>query len=222
MERTRFLCVITFLVCVASIDAQDRPEYACWKTQQTIAIDGNADGAAWQQAAPMSLWDVRCITDPKPHTYPTEARMLWDEATDYAEIEVNPLNTIVDLLVTRTPRRQSSFEWGPLLYTATEVSGTLNNPEDTDQYWSMELAMRWEVLSTDISDVVGDRSLPPLDGDMWRFNSYRYERIRENGAQTGNIGYSAWSPTGKTDSHMPERFGIVTFREGQTAVARSS
>ena len=57
---------------------------------------------------------------------------------------------------------------------------------------------------------------------MWRFNFYRYDRIRENGEETGNIEYSAWSPTGKINFHMPERFGIVTFKEEPTAVERHS
>ena len=262
MKKIRFLCTLTVLLCATSASAQDLPEYTCWKTPQPVAIDGSADEAAWQQAAAVSLWDVRYIDDPQPHTYPTEARMLWDEenlyifflatdpdvwstlpdrddplwdeevveiffdpmgeALDYAEIEVNSRNTIVDLLVTRTPKRKSFFEWSPQLECAVQVGGTLNDPGDEDQYWSMELAMPWEALVTDISDVVGDRSLPPLDGDVWRFNFYRYERFRENGEETGNIEYSAWSPTGEINFHMPERFGMVTFKEGQTAVERSS
>ena len=186
------------------------------------------------------LWDAENLyifflaTDPDVwSTLPNRDDSLWDEevveiffdpvgkALDYAEIEVNSRNTIVDLLITRTPSRKSFFEWSPQLYTAVQVGGTLNDPEDTDQYWSMELAMPWKALITDISDVIGDRSLPPLDGDMWRFNFYRYERIRENGEETGTIEYSAWSPTGAS-FHVPERFGLVTFKEDSTAVEKSS
>ena len=261
MEKIRFSCVITALLWTASASAQDLPEYTCWKTSQPIVIDGSADEPAWQQTAPVALWDVRYIDDPQPHTYPTEARMLWDddhlyifmlatdpdvwstlpdrddwlwdeevveiffdpmgEALDYAEIEVNSRNTIVDLLVTRSPRRESFFEWSPEMECAVQVGGTLNDPSDEDQFWSMELAMPWQALVTDISDVIGDRALPPLDGDVWRFNFYRYERFRENGEETGNIEYSAWSPTG-AGFHMPERFGIVTFKEESTTVERSS
>ena len=262
MNKTRFLCTMVAVLSAASAGAQDLPEYTCQKTSQPIVIDGSADEAAWGQAAAVPLWDVSYISDPQPHTRPTEVRMLWDddnlyifflatdpdvwsvlterdanlwedevveiffdpmgEGLDYAEFEVNPLNTVLDLLVTRSPSRKSFFEWSPQLHTATQVGGTVNDHEDTDQYWSMEMAMPWEALITDISDVIGDRSLPPLDGDVWRFNFYRYERIRESGRETGNIEYSAWSPTGEINFHMPERFGVVTFEGDPTAVQRSS
>lgn len=263
MQKIRFLCIITTLLCATSAGAQDLPEYTCWKTPQPIAIDGSADEAAWQQAAAVSMWDVRYIDDPQPHTRPTEVRMLWDddnlyifflatdpdvwsvltehdanlwedevveiffdpmgEALNYAEFEINPLNTVLDLLVTRTPSRKSFFEWSPELYTATQVGGTANDDTDTDQYWSMEMALPWQSLITELIELTGDRALPPQNGDMWRFNFYRYERLRTNGRETrNNIEYSAWSPTGEINFHMPERFGMVTFKEGQTAVGRSS
>jgi hypothetical protein len=261
MKRTRLLCALTVLVGTAAADAQNLPEYTCWKSSQPVTVDGRFDEAAWKQAAPVALWDVRYIDDPKPHTRPTEVRLLWDkthlyilfvatdpdvwsvlterdadlwndevvevffdpvgEGMDYVEFEVNPLNTVLDLLVTRSPRRKSFFEWSPELFTATQVGGTANNFEDIDQYWSMEMAMPWKALITDISDVIGGRSLPPQDGDVWRFNFYRYERIRENGKEK-TIEYSAWSPTGEINFHMPERFGVVTFKEGPTAVERDS
>jgi len=261
MTKIKVFFALTALLWSVSAGAQDLPEYVCWKTSGPVLVDGAGDEAAWQQAAPMALVDVLSIGDPRPHSRPTEVRMLWDdenlyvlfvaadpdvwsslterddplwdeevveiffdpvgEALDYAEIEVNSLNTIVDLLVTRTPRRKSFFEWSPRLETAVQVGGTINDPDDTDQYWSMEIAMPWEALKTDISDVVGDRSLPPRDGEQWRFNFYRYERIREGGVET-EIEYSAWSPTGEINFHMPERFGIVIFRVAPTAVEKNS
>ena len=263
MQKIIFLCIIATVSYAISASAQNLPEYTCWKTSQPIVIDGHADEAAWQQAAPMSLWDVRYIDEPQLHSRPTEARMLWDEdnlyifflatdpdvwsvltehdahlwndevveifidpmgeGLDYAEFEINPLNTVLDLLITRTPQRKSFFEWNPQIYTATHVAGTVNDHEDLDQYWSMEMAMPWEALINDFTDVIGDRSLPPLDGDVWRFNFYRYERLRdEHGKETGTIEYSAWSPTGAINFHMPERFGMVTFKDGRTAIRRGS
>jgi hypothetical protein len=142
------------------------------------------------------------------------------DGLNYVEIEVNPLNAIVDLLVSKALGLggRSYFEWSPEYDTAVHVEGTLNDPSDEDQYWSMELALPWEVLRADVLDVPGDRSLPPSPGDQWRFNFYRYERLRADGKETG-IEYSAWSPTGQVNFHMPERFGIVVFAPAETAAA---
>lgn len=261
MRRVFSLCAAMTLLWTLSAVAQDVPEYTCWKTADPIVIDGLGDDAAWEQAPAVSMWDVSYIDDPRPHSQPTEVRMLWDddnlyfyflatdpdvwsvlterdanlwedevveiffdpmgEQMDYAEFEVNPLNTVLDLLVTRSPSRKSYFNWNAEVYTATHVEGTINNHEDTDQYWSMEMALPWEGLINDISDVVGTRSLPPQNGDMWRFNFYRYERLRENGKES-KIEYSAWSPTGAINFHMPERFGNVYFMDSSTAVEGSS
>jgi glucose/arabinose dehydrogenase len=247
-----------FLVLLSTtcVVAQDLPEYTCLKANSPIIIDGVADEAAWQQADPVGMVDVSYIQDPRPHSQPTEVRMLWDDdnlyvlfvATDpdvwsrlterddplwndevveiffdptgeslrYAEIEVNSLNTIVDLLVTWTPKRQSFFEWSPELRSAVTVDGTVNDHTDEDRRWVMEIAIPWSALQSDLLDVMGDQSLPPREGDVWRFNFYRYERLRENGVET-EIEYSAWSPTGEINFHMPERFGLVTFRAALTA-----
>jgi len=252
VRRSLFLLLVTTTCALA----QDLPEYTCLKATQPIVIDGVADEAAWRLADPMALVDVRFIEDARPHSRPTEARMLWDDdnlyvlfvATDpdvwsslsarddplwdeevveiffdptgegqrYAEIEVNSLNTIVDLLVTRIPERKSFFEWSPALQSAVTVDGSLNDASDADRRWVTEIAIPWAALRSDLLDVAGGQSLPPRDGDVWRFNFYRYERIRDGGMEV-DIEYSAWSPTGEVNFHMPERFGRVAFRAAQSA-----
>ena len=91
----------------------------------------------------------------------------------YGEIEVNSLNTIVDLLVTRTPERASFFEWSPAFESAVTVEGSRNDPADEDRRWVMEIAIPWVALQSDLLDIAGDQSLPPAEGDVWRFNFYR-------------------------------------------------
>jgi hypothetical protein len=188
------------------------------------------------------LWDDEHLyvlfvaTDPDVWSTLTERDdPLWDEevveifidptgdSRNYVEIEVNPLNTIVDLLVSRPFRDggRSYFEWSPEYETAVHVEGTVNDHTVEDEYWSMEIALPWTALETDLLDVMGDQPLPPRPGDQWRFNFYRYERIRENGRQT-HIEYSAWSPVGEVNFHRPDRFGIVVFALGSTAVEESS
>ncbi len=79
------------------------------------------------------------------------------------------------------------------------------------------MAMPWSAFESDLLDVPGERSLPPQFGDQWRFNVYRYERLRVDGEET-EIEYSAWSPTGEINFHRPDRFGIVTFSAAPTSV----
>ena len=141
------------------------------------------------------------------------------DGLNYAEIEVNSLGTVLDLLMSR-PWKQGGtgdFSWNPAHEVAVHVEGSPNDPSDEDQYWSTEMALPWEAFRAGSLDVAGDRSLPPAPGDQWRFNFYRYERIRKNGEET-EVEYSAWSPVGRVDFHVPERFGIVVFAQSGTAV----
>lgn len=137
------------------------------------------------------------------------------DGRNYVEIEVNSLNTVFDLLVTRALRDggQGLPEWSPAsLRTAVGVVGTRNQPGDVDEAWVTEIALPWVALRSDLLDVPGDRSLPPRVDDSWRLNLYRYERSRSDaGVATRTIEYSAWSPVGRVDFHVPERFGVVRF-----------
>ncbi len=140
------------------------------------------------------------------------------DGANYAEIEINPLNTALDLLLSKPGSQggRAYFEWSPEYETAVHVEGTINDPSDQDQYWSMEMALPWAVFDADLLDVAGDQSLPPHPGDAWRFNFYRYERLRVGGEQT-QIEYSAWSPVGEINFHRPDRFGTVIFAPAPTA-----
>lgn len=90
-----------------------------------------------------------------------------------------------------------------------------------DQGWSAEIALPWAGLASPPLDVAGPRSLPPQAGEEWRLNIYRFERVRKNGTQSEEQA-SAWSPVGKVDFHVPERFGRVVFGNRLTAVEEQS
>ena len=67
----------------------------------------------------------------------------------YYELEVNALNTLWDLMLIKPYR-----DGGPAingwdiagLQSAVDVRGTLNRPGDTDEGWSVEIAMPWKIL----------------------------------------------------------------------------
>ncbi len=145
------------------------------------------------------------------------------DGLDYAEIEINPLNTIFDLLLSKpwADSGRGFAEWNPVFSSAVSVQGTVDDAGDTDTAWTVELALPWEALATDIRDVMNEMSLPPQVGDRWRINLYRFERIRTDGSITA-VEASSWSPVGEQDFHRPDRFGWMTFVDAATAVDDSS
>lgn len=139
----------------------------------------------------------------------------------YAELEINALGTVWDLLLARPYR-----DGGPALSgwdiadlkTAVHVDGTLNDPSDSDRGWTVEIALPWAAFA----EIAGNRACPPEPGDTWRLNFSRvqWEHRCEDGryvktpvAGRGWIGEDnwVWSPQGLVAMHAPERWGFVTF-----------
>ena len=133
----------------------------------------------------------------------------------YVELEVNPLNTTWDLLLTHPYRSGgmaiSGWEFEGLR-TAVHVDGSLNDSRDTDTGWNVEIAIPWNSMR-DVAGVV----LPPRDGDQWRINFSRvewqhtvvdgdYRKIPD----TPEYNW-VWSPQGVIDMHRPERWGVLQF-----------
>jgi hypothetical protein len=135
----------------------------------------------------------------------------------YGEFEINALNTGWDLLLVR-PYKDGGppvHAWGlPGLKTAVHLRGTLNDPSDTDEGWTLEMAFPWKVLG----EIAGRRS-PPQDGDQWRVNFSRVEwRFDvEDGQYTKPLDRRednwVWSPQGVINMHRPETWGYVQFSD---------
>jgi predicted metalloprotease with PDZ domain len=134
---------------------------------------------------------------------------------EYYELEINALNTEWDLFL-KKPYRDGGpavNEWEiPGLKTAVHISGTLGDPSDSDNSWSVELAIPWKSLAEH-----AHRPAPPLDGDQWRINFSRVEWRHEIvGGKYRKIPQThednwVWSPQGRVDMHRPERWGYVQF-----------
>ena len=133
----------------------------------------------------------------------------------YYEIEINSLNTEWDLFLPKPYRDGGPAlnEWEiPGLKTAVHVEGTLNDPSDKDQSWSVEFAIPWKVLAEH-----AHRPAPPRDGDQWRINFSRVEWQHEivegkyrKVPKTPENNW-VWSPQGYIDMHRPEYWGFVQF-----------
>jgi hypothetical protein len=146
-----------------------------------------------------------------------------DDTHAYYEIEVNALNTVWDLLLIRPYR-----DGGPAIHawdiaglrTATDLRGTLNQPRDRDEGWSVEMAVPWRILRQGTR-----RPAPPRAGDQWRVNFSRvqWQLETKNGTYIKRMDPKTakpfpednwvWSPQGAIDMHMPERWGFVQFSD---------
>jgi hypothetical protein len=154
---------------------------------------------------------------------------------NYAELEMNALNTTWDLRL-RKPYRdegKAEDEWEiPGLKTAVHVDGTVNDPRDVDKGWTIEIAIPWEVVaalhdnpqaagSGDPRRTLDDPRRPlPRDGDQWRVNFSRVQwrfdivggkYVRQSNRKEDNW---VWSPQGVVNMHRPETWGYVQFSTG--------
>jgi hypothetical protein len=132
----------------------------------------------------------------------------------YFEFEINALNTKWDLFL---PVRYSKGgspdgKWRSNALSAVSVHGTLNNPNDQDEGWSVEIAFPWS------SFVEGGSRIPPETGDAWRLNFSRVEWQTEVVSGTTRKLPNTpednwvWSPQGVIDMHQPEQWGFVHFQ----------
>jgi len=135
----------------------------------------------------------------------------------YYEFEINAHGTEWDLLLAKPYRNGGPYinAWHiDSLSTAVKVWGSINDPTDVDQGWSVEIALPWSVLRQ------ADKSRRnPLAGRVWRVNFSRVqwalevedgEYVKVEGRSEDNW---VWSPQGLVNMHFPEQWGFVLFAD---------
>ncbi|WPO79338.1 carbohydrate-binding family 9-like protein [Flavobacterium sp. KACC 22761] len=160
--------------------------------------------------------DFEVFIDPDNDTY------------NYYELEINALNTAWDLFLTK-PYREPDIVvangWDiPGLKSAVKINGTINNPNDTDEGWVLEMAIPWASYKTSYFEKV-----VPID-KFWRVNFSRvnwqhsikngaYERKKDAEGKFLPEYNWVWSPMGVINMHEPEKWGYVYFssKEGKEA-----
>lgn len=153
------------------------------------------------------------------------------DSRNYYEFEVNALNTIWELSLPVPYSHGGQPILGcnlAGLISKVGVRGTLNDPSDEDQGWSVEIAFPWKELA----QYNPGRSTPPALEDIWRVNFSRvqwqhvvedgnYVRVPPHGTNLSS-GLNpedqqhpednwVWSPQGVVNMHIPERWGKVVF-----------
>lgn len=225
---------------VGPIEIDGRADEPSWQqaayTEPFIDIEG-AKPAKYETRAKM-LWDdkyfyILAKLD-EPHIwgnlkqrdtvifYNNDFEVFIDPDGDthnYYELELNALNTVWDLFLTKPYRNGATVldSWDIQgLKSAVSIKGTLNNSNDTDDFWMVELAIPWAVLveASGVND--------PPENRFWRINfsrvnwdfdlnNGRYSRKKDaNGKYLPEYNW-VWSPQEVINMHEPERWGYVFF-----------
>lgn len=151
---------------------------------------------------------------------------------NYYEFEMNALNAIWDLLLTKPYRDNgkpvNSFDMRGIK-TAVHINGELNNPSAENISWSVEVAMPWTALKE-----CAKETRKPESGEYWRINFSRVEwrtEIKDGkyvkciNPETGKPYPEdnwVWSPQGVVNMHYPELWGFVLFAEEHAEFNMSS
>uniref|UniRef100_UPI00404841FF carbohydrate-binding family 9-like protein n=2 Tax=Roseivirga sp. TaxID=1964215 RepID=UPI00404841FF len=211
-------------------------------TEDFIDIEGDKNPQPYLKTRVKMLWDTSYLYFfaelEEPHIWATitkkdevifhdnDFEIFIDPNGDthnYFEFEVNALNTVWDLMLTKPYRDGGNAidNWDVKgLKTAVNISGSINNPNDIDKGWSIEIAIPLKVLKEG-----SNLKVPPKEGDAWRINFSRVqwetEIINDKYAKRKVIGTDknlpennwVWSQQDTIAMHEPEFWGMLYFSE---------
>ena len=206
-------------------------QYYCTKIEDDLLLDGNVDKLQWESAKELLLVDnttggkprqattvkllwndknlyvcFRCIdtyinatmTDYNDKLYEEEVvEVFIDDNRDlktYMEFEVNPLNALLHYSI------HNDLKGSKIGYARVDKnvkSAVLC--DEAKGIWSVELEIPF-------SEFITAENIPPKTGDKWLINLYRIDRPKNKKEE-----YMSWSPTGKDNFHLPEKFGELIF-----------
>ena len=139
---------------------------------------------------------------------------------DYYELEINALNTTWDLFINKPYREIDNVVLNDWNYTglksAITVDGTLNNPNDIDKSWTLEIAIPFKDLRTKYRQ----NNVPRDKFYRVNFSRVNWEHDITDGEYSRKKGKDGkllheynwvWSPTGVINMHLPENWGYVYF-----------
>lgn len=227
--------------------------YVCYRTADSVAIDGRLSEKAWGQVPwTEDFTDIEGAVKPAPPLR-SRVKMMWDDqylyiaavmeephiwATlkdhdaiifqdndfevfidpdgdthQYFELEINAFNTMMDLFMNKPYRHGGNalLNWDTKgLKTAVHINGTLNQPGDKDQEWTVEMAIPFHALR------FFNDARRPSDGSTWRINFSRVEwdtdikdgqYVKRKKPENNWV----WSPQEIINMHAPERWGYLQF-----------
>ena len=228
-KHARMLTLPEGYVCYRTaekIQIDGRPDEASWKLAQPTSSFRDISGEGFPKpkydTKAKMLWDDDCLyvsavlEEPNIQArltkrdtiiyYDNDFEVFIDPDGDghhYFEIENNARGVIFDLLLNRPYRSGGNFmiQWDcPGIQLAVHLDGTLNQPEDKDRQWTVEMAIPHQALTWDFNN-------PLKAGNWWRINFSRVQWLKKGGPEENWV----WQPTGRIDMHMPDRWGFLYF-----------
>lgn len=145
-----------------------------------------------------------------------------NDSHNYGEIEINALGTVWDLVLNKPynvggkPKNKWNLN---ALKSQVHIEGTLNNADDIDKYWSVEMAIPLDAFA----ELKNRPKVKPKNGEQWRvnfsrvhwdfdLNNGRYSRKKENDKFLPEYNW-VWSNQGAINMHMPENWGYIEFSD---------
>jgi hypothetical protein len=146
---------------------------------------------------------------------------------NYAEIEINALGTVWDLLLDKPYRdggKAISYWNIDGLISAVHIDGSLNDHSDIDSYWTVEMAIPMKALI----ELKNKPRVLPVEGEQWRLNFSRvewdydivdgaYQRKKDNDSKYLREYNWVWSNQKTINMHQPERWGYLQFTNDATS-----
>jgi hypothetical protein len=125
------------------------------------------------------------------------------DSETYVGMEMNARGTLFDYLYPFPKELDKSFNLDGVQLKTTQ-RGTLNQRNDHDQGWTLELAIPFKNFKTLAREVSS-----PRKHDRWRVQINRWDGSEDSGGRR----LSMWCHSGMKDTnpHNPERFGFLNF-----------
>lgn len=209
---------------------------ASW-TNAFVDIEGDKKPNPYLKTQVKMLWDDNYFYFyaklEEPHIWATlkqrDTIIYWDndfelfidptnDTHNYYELELNALNTVWDLMLTR-PYRDGGKALTALdlagLKSAVHIEGTLNNAIDTDQFWSVEAAIPWKVLLETVPKkqrtIEGKEMRINYSRVQWETDIVNYKYVKKKQREFNWV----WSPQRAIAMHEPEFWGRVYFSSSE-------
>ena len=205
-------------------------------TDSFVDIEGDLKPLPYFDTRVKMLWDQNyfyfAVLIEEPHVWATlkerDAVIYKDndfeifldpdgDTHNYYELEVNAYGTEWDLILEKPyhdGEKVALDSWDiPDLITSVYIDGTLNNPEDIDSSWSIEVAIPWKSFFGNYR-----ANEKPKESEQWKVNFSRVhwetDIIDGKYVKTNKPEHNwVWSPQGLIYMHMPDLWGIVQFTE---------
>jgi hypothetical protein len=124
-----------------------------------------------------------------------------EQSAHYIGLEMNARGVLYDYFFPFPGQLDKSLDLDGVRLK-TSLDGTLNQGDDRDRGWTLELALPWKSLNK-LSD-----GRPPPRGAEWRVQINRWDGTEAKGRRL-----SMWTHSGmkRPNPHNPERFGRLVF-----------